>query len=205
MPSRSGDFVSREDLYKFKKEEGSISVQLKDMPLGNYWLAVDYLNGEKPKRIVSEEGVSTSLTIYAREALSIVQKIEFVSLEYELSTEENPTTDESELVTASHYIQYPEKMKGFGKLSHGTDKTYLHVIADIKFTGNKAPEQVYVSIRPEEQSDHLTWYTALAHYDEQSKRFVANLSFSDMPDQINGSYEVRLVALDPTATFTNAS
>jgi hypothetical protein len=35
--------------YKFKQEEGSLVVRLKDVPLGNYWLEFSYFSGEVTK------------------------------------------------------------------------------------------------------------------------------------------------------------
>lgn len=81
---------------------------MQDVPVGNYWLAVDFFTGEKPKSNANKEPIDTNSTIFSKDALSIVQSIEFISLDYELSTEENLTTDESELVTAGHHIDYPQ-------------------------------------------------------------------------------------------------
>jgi len=78
-------------MFKFKKEEGSLIVQLKDIPLGNYWLQFDYFSGEVTKTKVDEEPTPVILSIYSQQTVSVVTRIDFVQAEYELSTESSPS------------------------------------------------------------------------------------------------------------------
>lgn len=97
-------------------------------------------------------------------------------------------------------------MKGFSSgLNKATDNTYLHVVADVKMSGGRKPEQVFLSIRCEEASKHMGWFNQLATYDDAKQRFVATVSFSALPDTVNCMYDVQLTALDPSAVFDRSS
>lgn len=57
-------------------------------------------------------------------------KIDFISVEYELSAEPTPSKQ------IAKYVQYPEKIRGFSSsMDKATDNTYLHVVAEIKLLG----------------------------------------------------------------------
>ena len=77
------------DANKIKKEQGSITVQLVDMPLGNWWLQVTYPGAVIKKTAESTE--TTFLSIFAEQAISIITRIDFVSVDYELSSSDKPS------------------------------------------------------------------------------------------------------------------
>ena len=66
-------------------------VQLKEIPLGNYWLEFDYFSGEVTKTTVNEDPTPVILSIYSQQAVSVVTRIDFVQAEYELSIEATPS------------------------------------------------------------------------------------------------------------------
>lgn len=77
---------------------------------------------------------NVSANVYSHKALSIVSRINFVSVDYELSTDKEPSDNAKQ-------IAFPAQMKGFSSgLEKATDNTYLHVVADIKMPGDKIPQ-----------------------------------------------------------------
>ena len=47
--------VTRQDLYTIKADAGNLTVQLTNMPLGNYWIEMKYFTGETITKNVGQD------------------------------------------------------------------------------------------------------------------------------------------------------
>jgi uncharacterized ferritin-like protein (DUF455 family) len=131
------------------------------------------LPGGTIKQSIDKEAIPARFSIFSQQAISITSRITFVTVEYELTTEEKPSDKNRPL------LQHPNTIKSIDK---ATDNTYLHVIADIQMKGDVNPCQVYLSIRAEQKSRHLTWFNQIATYDALTKRYIATINFNALSD-----------------------
>ena len=146
---------------------------------------------------------SKSKSIVTQELVTVTTNINVQTFSYELHQQDGASDD----LRAGELKQwtYPEAVTDLSK-EQGTDYKKIFFTAKVSLQDSKKqavgqPEQVYLAFKRTDgdSADQQLQVNNLAMYNDTLGIYAGKVNFTDKFDQVNGEYEVKLVALDSSA------